>query len=210
MFKDPIVLMDDIQSSFKKTKVVTICVVAACLIISLGATWMAYSFAKDANDHIYVVDQGYVLAANRQDNAIQKDLEVLDHVRRFHELMYNIAPDERAIKANVSEAAALGVKPSDRIDRLRREQQFYTQLIQLSAVEEFQYDSARVDISGYPYKVRLYGTLWYIRPSNAARYSFQSYCELVNSSRSPHNPHGLSIESFIVEKQEQIEITTRR
>lgn len=208
--KDPITFMEDIQSSFRKTKLISSLALIACIVISLGAIWMAYSFAKDSNKHIYVVDQGYVLAANRQDNAIQKDLEVLNHVRRFHELMYNLAPDERAITSNVSEAAALGVKPSDEIDRARREKSFYSQLIQLPAVEEFQYDSARVDVSSYPFKVRLYGTLWYIRPTNAARYSFQSYCELINTSRSPRNPHGLSIERFIVERQEQLEITTRR
>lgn len=208
--KDPVTFMEDILSSFKKNKRITICATFACIAISLGAIILAFRFAKESEGHIFVVDQGYVLAANRQDNAIQKDMEVASHVRRFHELMYNLAPNTEAIEANVSMASALGVEVASVIDADRKEDSFYTQLIQLPAVEEIKVDSVKVDVSVYPYRARTWATLYFIRPSNVAKYYFQSYSELVNSRRSESNPHGLTIEKFVVEKQTRLETTTRR
>lgn len=208
--KDPVSFMEDIQSSFKKNKIVTISIVAACVIISLGSSYFAYQFANNCNNKIYVVDDGYVLAANRQDNTAQKDLEIISHVTRFHELMYNLAPDTKTIKTNVDRASALGLEAAMRIDRDRTEEQFYTQMVQIAGVEEIHVDSIRVDISGYPYRARTWATLYFIRSSNVAKYSFQSYSELINSHRSPENPHGLSIEKFIVERQDKIETQERR
>lgn len=208
--KDPVTFMEDIQSSFRKNKIVTICMTVACAIISLSSCYMAFRFVSESNGHIYVVDDGYVLAANRQDNTAQKDLEIISHVTRFHELMYNLAPDTKTIKTNVDRATALGLQPAMEIDRTRTEKQFYTQMIQITGVEEIHVDSVKVDISGYPYRARTWATLYFIRASNVAKYNFQSYSELINSHRSPENPHGLSIEKFIVERQEMIETSERK
>ena len=76
-------------------------------------------------------------------------------------------------------------------------------------VEEIAVDSVKVDISGYPYTATTWATLYFIRSSNVAKYSFRSVCSLINPQRSPSNPHGLAIESFIVEEQKQVETATR-
>lgn len=207
--KDPVTFMEDIQSSFRKMKVVTVCVTVIAVAVCLGAFCFTFLTVKESQGRIFVVDEGYVLSANRQDNKAQKDLEIISHVTRFHELMYNIAPDVQTIEANLDRASALGLEPAMEIDRNRREKQFYSQMIQLAAVEEIAVDSVKVDISGYPYTATTWATLYFIRSSNVAKYSFRSVCSLINSQRSPSNPHGLAIESFIVEEQKQVETATR-
>lgn len=208
--KDPITFTEDIQTSFKKMKVITISGIIVMAILILGAFALAFNFVSQRENSIFVVDDGYVLAATRQDNSVQKDLEVINHVTRFHELMYNLAPDLRTIKTNVERASALGITPALQIDLNRQEKQFYTQMIQLGAVEEIAVDSVKVDISSYPYKAKTWATMYFIRSSNVAKYSFISNCSLINTQRSPTNPHGLSIETFVVEEQVQLETSTRK
>lgn len=208
--KDPITFTEDIQTSFKKMKVLSISFLVAVTVLCLGAFYLAFNFVKQRENTIFVVDDGYILAATRQDNTVQKDLEVINHVTRFHELMYNLAPDLATIKTNIERASALGITPAVEIDLNRQEKQFYTQMIQLGAVEEIAVDSVKVDISSYPFKARTWATLYFIRSSNVAKYSYVSNCTLIDTQRSPTNPHGLSIETFVVEEQRQIETSTRK
>lgn len=201
--------MEDIQSSFKKMKVITVCATVAAVCVCVGSSYFAYRTITENEGNIFVVDEGYVLSANRQDNKVQKDLEIINHVTRFHELMYNLAPDIKTISVNVERASALGLQPAVEIDRNRKEQQFYTQMIQLAAVEEIAVDSVKVDLRSYPYKATTWATLYFIRSSNVAKYAFRSSCSLVNTRRSETNPHGLAIENFVVQEQRQVDTATR-
>lgn len=207
--KDPIVFLDDIQSSFRKNKIVTLSMVTASVIIAVASVFMSYWYVKQNEDKIFVVDEGYVLAASRQNNMVQRDLEVINHVTRFHELMYNLAPDITAIQSNVDKASELGINCAMEIDRTRTEAQFYSQLIQMGGVEEISIDSVKVDISRYPYIARTYAKLYFVRSSNISLYDFESVCSLVNVTRTPNNPNGLMIEKFLIQKQEQVKTAKR-
>lgn len=208
---DPIVFLNDIQSSFKKTKVITMASVIAMVTIVLGCVYFAFDFVNSMQSKIFVVDQGYVLQATRQDNMVQRDLEVVDHVRRFHELMYNLAPNRETIQMNVDMAANLGIDVAYKIDNDREEEKFYSQMIQLGGVEEIHIpvDGIEVDITTYPYIARTKAIIYFVRQSNVAKYDFESVCSLVNTPRSAANPHGLKIEKYLLVKQDLIKTDTR-
>lgn len=207
--KDPVVFLEDIQTSFKKMRFVTIAVLVFSAVISCASLYMAYSFVNNKENTIFVAEDGYVLAAKRQNDAAQRDMEVNIHVRRFHELMYNLAPDASTIQNRVDQASALGVKCAMELDRTRTEQQFYSQMIQIAAVLEIEINEVQVDMSSYPYTAKTIGSLYYIRSSNITEYAFESVCQLVNTPRSPTNPNGFSIEKFVVLKQDKIRTTAR-
>ena len=207
--KDPVRFLDDIQTSFKKMKYLTVAALVFAAVVSLCSVYLAFSFVNQKDNTIFVADEGYVTAARRQTDAVQRDMEINVHVRRFHELMYNLAPDATTIRNRVEQASALGVNCAMELDRTRTEQQFYTQMIQLGAVLEINIESVEVDMSNYPYIAKTNGKLYFIRSSNVAEYEFESLSQLVNTPRSPTNPNGFSIEKFTVLKQEQIRTTKR-
>lgn len=62
----------------------------------------SYQFAEEQRQKIYVLDNGKsLMVALSQDMSINRPVEAREHVRRFHELFFTIAPDKDAIESNV-------------------------------------------------------------------------------------------------------------
>lgn len=57
---------------------------------------------------VYVLDQGKsLMLALSQDASMNRPVEAREHVRRFHELFFTIAPDKDAIEKNMERAFQL-------------------------------------------------------------------------------------------------------
>lgn len=90
---------DNIETGFRRMKFLTLSALMVAAAIASGSMWMAYRFAEASRNNIFVVDKsGSALAATLADSDAQKDLEVKDHMIRFHELMFNLSPSSEAIK----------------------------------------------------------------------------------------------------------------
>ena len=209
MKNDSIRFLDDIQSSFKKMKVLTVTTVvscaAICCVVALGAFW----FALQQRDQIYVLDQGAVLSAFRADNQAQRDLEVENHVTRFHELFYNVAPNPNAINENTEKAFNLADASARTYFNDLSEAKFYSHLIQVNATQQISVDSIHVNMSVVPYRVRTFATRYIIRETNMTKYEMETTCEVIESVRSSKNPHGLIITKFNVEKDQPVKTIKR-
>lgn len=188
--------LDDIQSSFKKMKIVTIASatmgVLVAVITTLGALW----YVKSEKNQIYVINEGTVLEAYRSDNLAQRDLEADVHLKRFHELFFNIAPNETMIEKNMEKAFHLADKSAYSYYRDLNERKYFSRLIDIQATQQIDVDSVVVNMNVYPYKADTYGNLYIIRESNITRYDFHSNCELSEVTRTKQNPNGLLIQNF--------------
>lgn len=169
-------------------------------IIALGS--VAYSLWKTSTERemVYIVNNESARKADIADNLVQRDLEIVDHVARFHEKFYNLSPNPATIDESIDIALALADESAIIMDNRRREQRFYTNLIDNMMVEEIYIDSTRVNTAAYPYQARSYGHLYIIRQSRVTRYDYESSCQLTNVARTTQNPHGLMIERFREEK----------
>lgn len=177
-------------------------VVAA--IIAVGS--VAYSLWKTSSERemVYIIDNESARKAQIADNAVQRDLEIVDHIARFHEKFYNLSPNPETLDENIDVALSLADRSALLMDNRRREQQFYTNLVTNTIVEEIFIDSTIVNTAVYPYKAYTYGRLYLTRASNVTRYDYESSCQLVETDRTTKNPHGLMIERF---KEEKVELT---
>lgn len=187
--------LSSIAGAYKFALVIS-AVIAVCSV--------AYSFWKTSNEKqlVYVINDESARKANIADNSVQRDLEIVDHVARFHEKFYNLSPNPETIDESIDMAISLADKSAIIMDNRRREQRFYTNLIDNMMVEEIYIDSTTVNTAVYPYKAYTYGRLYIIRQSNITRYDYESSCQLTNVSRTTQNPHGLMIEHFREEKVE--------
>ena len=206
---DAIRFTADIQSSFKRMKVITVSAVIFFALSVVGVVALSFKYsAEQKGDRIYVLDEGSVLAAKRADNAAQKDLEVKDHLRRFHELFFNVSPNTETINRNISDALNLTDDSAYNYFSDLKAHQFYTRLIQNGAVQNAYVDSVKMDIMSYPYLAKVYMSRYYIRESSVTKYAMVTSCQLVEVPRSELNPHGLQIQKFNVDSE--TEIGTRR
>lgn len=201
---DAIVFLADIQAKMKTKDRSNIIVCALCAVLCLGFVVISYSRVEAASNNVFVVDEGSALMAHRLENQEQKDLEVIDHVQRFHELLYNLAPNVNLI--NQSHARAAEMADGSLYDYIadQKENKYYARLIDINATQEIVTDSINVNVLKYPYDVETFATLYVLRESNISSYRIRTTCEVYESTRSIKNPHGLQIRKFYATKPQFI------
>ena len=195
---------DNIDSSFRKMKFLTIAslICAGCVcVLSVGiAAWSS----EHARESVYVIEKGSAVMARRSHEDANRDMEAADHVTRFHELMFNLSPSSESIKRNVDRALLMSDRSAYDYWMDLSERGFYQRLVSANVSQEIVVDSVKVDMQSYPYGAITYGKLFLLRESNITSYQFESTCRLVEVERSPSNPHGLMIEKFLVTRNDNL------
>lgn len=193
--------------SLKRVTVIT--AIAACVTV-LGSVLFAMSSILTAKNQIYVIENGAAIRASASDGKAEKGLEVKDHITRFHELLFNLAPSAESITRNVDRALLMSDRSAYDYWRDLSERGFYQRIISANISQEIVVDSIHVDTQAYPYEAKTYGKLYLLRESNITSYQFESSCRLVDVERSDSNPHGLMIEKFLVTRNETIGTKKRK
>ena len=195
---------DNIDSSFRKMKFLTIAslICAGCVcVLSVGiAAWSS----EHARESVYVIEKGSAVMARRSHEDANRDMEAADHVTRFHELMFNLSPSSESIKRNVDRALLMSDRSAYDYWMDLSERGFYQRLVSANVSQEIVVDSVKVDMQSNPYGASTYGKLFLLRESNITSYQFESTCRLVEVERSPSNPHGMMIEKFLVTRNDNL------
>ena len=101
-------MTQDIEKSFSRMRGLSIVSVVASFVFALVVGVMAFNYAEQQRHKIYVLDQGKSLLLALQTDAIMsKDIEIRDHVTRFHELMFTLSPQKQTITENLDRALNL-------------------------------------------------------------------------------------------------------
>ena len=101
----------NIENSFKQIRLYAILFVIFCSTVVGFALWKSYQFSEKQRQKIYVLDQGKsLMLALSQDININRPVEAREHIRRFHELFFTLAPDKNAIENNMKRAFQLADK----------------------------------------------------------------------------------------------------
>lgn len=199
-----------IDAELKRSRSLVWAVVGFAAIITVGVTLLSFRFVRQSRDTVYVVDKGSTMMATIASGDVQRDLEVEDHVRRFHELMFNLAPSAESQKRSLERALLMADRSAYDYWQDHSEAGYYSRLVSANISQEIQIDSVLFSIQQYPYPARTFGKVFLTRESNVTAYSFVSECRLTDVARSASNPHGLMIEKFEVKKYESLGTRRRR
>lgn len=201
---------DNIETSFRKMKVITVTSVIACVTVCICSFAIAgWTIIKTGNQ-VFVIDKGSAVMAQRTEEDANRDLEATDHVTRFHELMFNLSPNAESIKRNTDKALVMSDKSAYDYWSDLSERGFYQRLVSANVSQEIVIDSVKLDMNTYPYEARTYGRLFMLRESNITAYQLETTCRLVDVERSPGNPHGMMIEKFRVTRNENLGTRNRK
>lgn len=203
--------MRNIENSFRQIRLYALIFATICLGSSGYAIWESYRFAREQRNKVYVLDQGKsLMLALSQDAAVNRPVEAREHVRRFHELFFTLAPDRAAIESNMKRAFSLADKSAFDHYKDLSEKGYYNRIISGNVQQRIEVDSVQCNFEGYPYVVKTYARQFIIRASNVTRRSLISSCLLVNSVRSDENPQGFTIEQFRVLENRDVETIERQ
>lgn len=209
MPNDAIKFLSDINTTQKTLKTVALVAVAAAAFTCIVAVAIATARVRQAAGTVYVLNEGAAMEANRADNKAQRDLEVINHVTRFHELFFNIAPNLTMINQNTARALELADESAYKYFNDLKEQRYYSTLININATQQIYVDSVKVDVAHYPYRAVTFASLYVVRETTATQYAIKTSCELTNVVRTPKNPNGLMMHKFYATKPELIETRNR-
>lgn len=187
----------NIESSFRQIRLFTVVLLAICACVTLYALGKSYAFAERQRQKIYILDQGKsLMLALSQDAAQNRPVEAREHVRRFHELFFSMAPDQAAIESNINRALFLSDKSAYGYYKDWNEKGYYNRIIAANITQTVAVDSVCCDFERYPYHVVTYARQMIIRESNITERSLITECDLQNTVRSDNNPQGFMIERF--------------
>ncbi|KVV16002.1 conjugative transposon protein TraK [Flavobacterium sp. TAB 87] len=200
----------NIENSFKQIRLYAIVFAVLCVGVAGYAIWESYRFAELQRQKVYVLDNGKsLMLALAQDASINRPVEAREHVRRFHELFFTLAPDKDAIENNVKRAFNLADKSAFNYYKDLEEKGYYNRIISGNVQQRLEVDSVVCNFETYPYAVKTYAKQIIIRSSNVTKRNLITSCYLVNSVRSDTNPQGFNIEKFTVVQNNDLEIIER-
>ena len=116
------------------------------------------------------------MLALAQDAAQNRPVEAREHVRRFHELFFSLAPDKEAIESNVARALALADGSAYAYYRNLAERGYYNRIIGGDIIQRIEVDSIACDFDSYPYRVVTYARQHIVRASNRTLRSLVTHC----------------------------------
>ena len=197
--KSPRRISDDIVLSFRRNTAVTLTALILSFAGCFASCCLTLKYLDSTHHRVYIIDEGAAFAAHiGDDRSLSMELEIEDHVGRFHEHLFSLSPSKRAIEESLEAAYRM----SDRSVYDYAEKGYYSRMVSANISQQIIVDSVRTETGKKPYMVRTYSRLFVLRESSAAEYSIQSTCEVVPVNRSSDNPHGLMIEKFRVVSQE--------
>ncbi|TDE53301.1 conjugative transposon protein TraK [Flavobacterium sp. GT3P67] len=200
----------NIENSFHQIRLYALVFAVLCISVAGYAVWQSYHFAEEQRQKIYVLDNGKsLMLALAQDASINRPVEAREHVKRFHELFFTLAPDKKAIESNMSRAFNLADKSAFDYYKDLSEKGYYNRIISGNVQQRIEVDSVVCNFEIYPYAVRTYAKQFIIRSSNVTKRNLVTSCYLLNSVRSDNNPQGFNIEKFTVAENKDLEVIER-
>ncbi|WP_299551360.1 conjugative transposon protein TraK [uncultured Porphyromonas sp.] len=195
----------NIETAFRQIRLYILLFALLSAGVSGYALYSSYRFAEKQREKIYVLDEGKsLMLALSQDASRNRPVEAREHVRRFHELFFSIAPDKDAIEENMSRAFALCDKSAFDYYKDLAEQGYYNRAISGNVNQRIVIDSIRCNFESYPYEVTTYARQFILRQSNVTERSLVTSCTLQNSVRSDDNPQGFLMEHFLVRENQDL------
>lgn len=200
----------NIENSFQQIRLYAIVFALLCIMVTGYTVWQSYHFAEQQRQKVYVLDNGKsLMLALAQDASINRPVEAREHIRRFHELFFTLAPDKDAIENNMKRAFNLADKSAFDYYKDLAEKGYYNRIISGNVQQRIDVDSVVCNFDIYPYAVKTYAKQFIIRSSNVTKRNLVTSCYLVNSVRSDNNPQGFNLEKFVIIENRDIEVIDR-
>lgn len=201
--------MKNIDTAFRHIRLFSLLFLVGCVVISLYALYLTQKATTNAQNKIFVLANGKALEAYASERKENIPAEAKDHVSTFHQLFFNVSPDNNIIQRNISRALYLADRTAKQHYDNLKESGYYTNIISGNVSQELVTDSIYINLDTHPYYFRFHGTMQIIRPTSIATRSLITEGVLRPVARSDNNSHGFLIEKWNIIENKDIKIQNR-
>lgn len=200
----------NIDTAFRHIRL--FCIVAIIASCSLGciAIFKSFSYVMDMQRKIYVLAGGKALEALSSERKDNLPVEARDHVKTFHQLFFDLDPDDKLIKENIGRALYLADNSVKREYDDLKEKGYYSNIISGNVSQKLRIDSILVDMGEHPYRFRCIAKLEITRTTSIVLRSLVTEGYLRNVDRSDNNSHGFLIEQWKIIENNDMDIKQRQ
>ena len=200
-----------IDQAFQKVRLISALSVIASALICLWVIYNSYAKSERDQGRIYIMVNGSVfqaVAANERDYI---KIDARNHVKDFHELLFNLDPDEKMIRDNMNKAFYLADGSAKKFYDNLKESGYITSLISANIIERVRIDSISLYAENDPYafQFRCWAKETLTRSSSLTTRSLVTGGYLRKIQRSDDNSHGFMIEQFEVLENRNLETKNR-
>ncbi|MBN8788973.1 MAG: conjugative transposon protein TraK [Terrimonas sp.] len=205
MFKQ----MKNIDTAFRHVRLFSLFFLVGCMVVSLYALYLTQKITTNAQNKIFVLANSKALEAYASERKENIPAEAKDHVNTFHQLFFNVTPDNNIIQRNISRALYLADRSAKQHYDNLKESGYYTNVMSGNVSQELSTDSIYINLDAHPYYFRFHGTLQIIRTTSIATRSLVTEGVLRSIARSDNNSHGFLIEKWNIIENRDIKIQNR-
>lgn len=199
----------NIETAFQHIRLFCIVLVLGCLGTTVLVTLRSYQFAEQTRNTVYILSAGKALEAFAGERKENIPVEARDHIRTFHLLFFTLAPDEKAINANITRALYLADGSAKRLYDNLKENGYYAGIISGNISQTIVIDSIMLDTHLYPFYFKCWATQQIVRPTSVATRNLVTEGWLRNSTRSENDPHGFLIERWSTLENKDLKVENR-
>jgi conjugative transposon TraK protein len=203
-------LVKNLESKIKLTFVVSVLSFASCILICIIVAVLAFKLIINEREHIYVIDHGIPILAQRSYQDDNTDVEARGHVNLFHSLFFNIPPDDKYMEKNIRDAMYLidesGLKQHNDL----KEKGFYNAILANSILHSVKCDSITLINAEQGLQFYYYGTQRIERATSILYRSLITTGFLRRVPRSDNNSHGFIITNWKTVENNDIEHKQKR
>lgn len=186
--------LEQLDKRRKFDTIVTCTAIIGGMLMVVFVLIYAFNFAQNERQKIYVLAGNTPLMAEQTGIDVTLDVEVKAHVNRFHELFFNLAPDEKYIQHNIEKAMYL-IDESGLVQyNTLKEKGFYNTIMAASA--QFSIMSDSIKFSEDEMKFTYYGRQRIERRTSVLYRELITEGYIQRTRRTEHNPHGLMIVNY--------------
>lgn len=183
-----------IQSLEQKTRLamttVLITVVGSVVLCAAVLFW-SFSLVTKERDQIYILDGEIPFLAERAQLETTFKIEAEAHINQFHQLFFNLPPDNDFINYTIGKAMYLADGSALKQKQAMEENGFFSDIVSSSAVSSIMCDSIVLDERNMTFTY--YGKQKIKRRTAQIRRSMITTGSLQSVPRSMNNPYGILI-----------------
>ncbi|MGY4539445.1 conjugative transposon TraK protein [Mucilaginibacter sp. UYNi724] len=195
----------NIDTAFKHIKTFSIFLILANVLTIGFCIYKSYDMVNQAQNRVHILYNGKVLEAIASDRKSNLPVELRDHIKTFHQLFFNLAPDDKAIQANISKALYLADESAKKQYDNLKESGYYNNLISANISQDIEVDSIKLDVEASPYTFICYATQKLVRSSSTVKRKLVSQGTIRDiKTQTDNNPHGFLIQGWeILENRDE-------
>jgi len=196
-------LIKSIEDRIKINKLITVAVIISCTVIVGVVSYFSYKTTMNANNNIYVLDNGIPIVANRTNVMDNREIEKKADIRYFHHLFFTMTPDDEYIKTQIEKALYL-IDESGFNEHINlKERGFYNSIISSNSVVTMKADS--IVLNDQMNEFTYYGKQKITRKTAIISRELITTGSLVDIPRSEKNSHGILIKNWRIVSNKTLE-----